>query len=360
MRKARFYFTESLITLPLLIIIACAAFFVWRELPRLEQAEEEAVVSRYREVALEVRDGDIADIVERSRVEEESRGRLGKKGTWGFCREGDSAFVWYRQPNAETCLGVVIPAISARPLRKQYLLGGAMLVAIFLLLTDIGMRRFRRFLQEREDFIAATAHDLKTPLAALRSLVGRDDEEAKNVVERTLRLVANLTDFLALNGRYAGNRLACVDIEAAYVEAYRLFADDFEFTDSCGAVPAEGLKGVRVLADEGRLVQILWNLLGNELKYAAPYGRVYVRATLEEKYVRVCFVDEGPGLSTYDRRRIFRRYYRARSVFDSGRGGFGIGLSTAREFARAMGGDLTVMPNRPHGCVFTLILARCE
>ena len=55
-------------------------------------------------------------------------------------------------------------------------------------------------------------------------------------------------------------------------------------------------------------------------------------------------------------RRAFDRYYRARTALESGKGGFGIGLCTAREFARAMGGDLALRPNVPRGCVFTLTL----
>ena len=55
-------------------------------------------------------------------------------------------------------------------------------------------------------------------------------------------------------------------------------------------------------------------------------------------------------------RRAFDRYYRAKTVLESGKGGFGIGLCTSREFARAMGGDLSVRANSPHGCVFTLSL----
>ncbi|MBQ1428690.1 MAG: sensor histidine kinase, partial [Kiritimatiellae bacterium] len=46
----------------------------------------------------------------------------------------------------------------------------------------------------------------------------------------------------------------------------------------------------------------------------------------------------------------------AKTVLESGKGGFGIGLCTAREFAEAMGGTLTVRANEPRGCVFTLEL----
>ena len=103
-------------------------------------------------------------------------------------------------------------------------------------------------------------------------------------------------------------------------------------------------------------LQILWNLFGNDLKYAAPYGKVAVRFAAEGQFVKVEFVDEGQGMSSRQMKKAFDRYYRAKTVLESGKGGFGIGLCTAREFARAMGGDLTVHANVPHGCVFTLSL----
>ena len=61
-------------------------------------------------------------------------------------------------------------------------------------------------------------------------------------------------------------------------------------------------------------------------------------------------------MSPSEMRRAFDRYYRAKTVLVSGKGGFGIGLCTAREFAEAMGGSLTVRANDPRGCVFVLSL----
>ena len=72
--------------------------------------------------------------------------------------------------------------------------------------------------------------------------------------------------------------------------------------------------------------------------------------------VHAAFVDEGQGMTQSQMRRAFDRYYRAKTVLEAGKGGFGIGLCTAREFARAMGGDLVVEGNAPKGCVFTLSL----
>ncbi len=103
-------------------------------------------------------------------------------------------------------------------------------------------------------------------------------------------------------------------------------------------------------------VQILWNLLGNDLKYAAPFGRVSARFFRDGSFAVVELADEGKGMSRREMSRAFDRYYRAKTILECGKGGFGIGLCTAREFAEAMGGSLEVRANVPRGCVFTLRL----
>ena len=189
--------------------------------------------------------------------------------------------------------------------------------------------------------------------------IGRNDDEAKRLNERMLLVVGNIKDFLKLGGKRKPPELKPVDLLALCKEAYRLFAADYEDSDGgavefdCSRVQADT---VEALADETMTLQILWNLFGNDLKYAAPYGKVTVRFANEDGFVRVEFADEGQGMTPRQMKRAFDRYYRAKTVLESGKGGFGIGLCTAREFARAMGGDLTVRASVPRGCVFALFL----
>jgi len=192
----------------------------------------------------------------------------------------------------------------------------------------------------------------------MRYMVGRDAEAERQLVERMLRLVANLKDFLKLGGKRPAPKSERVDLKAAYEEAYGLFRDDYRdlFDGADIAVTGrEGLPDVR--GDATMLVQVLWNLLANDLKYAAPYGRVSVAFSSRDGQVFAAFRDEGPGMTPRQRRHAFDRYYRAEPALAAGKGGFGIGLCTAREFVRAMGGDLTVAANGPKGCVFTMRLS---
>lgn len=135
-----------------------------------------------------------------------------------------------------------------------------------------------------------------------------------------------------------------------------MFAEDYRdmFDGRDVEIVSEG--DARAFADETMALQILWNLFGNDLKYAAPYGRVAVRLFRRGGHIVVDFSDEGQGMTRRQMRRAFDRYYRAKTALESGKGGFGIGLCTSRDFARAMGGDLTVRRNEPKGCIFELTL----
>jgi len=235
--------------------------------------------------------------------------------------------------------------------------GSGGLACVVLVLTVVAVWNFIRFMKERDDFLAATAHDLTTPLIGLRMTIGKNDEDAKALVERMIRLVGNIKDFLRLGGRRRPPEVTEFDILTACRAAYALFAADYRDLFDGEDVLIEATEPeMTVKADETMTVQVLWNLLGNDLKYAAPYGKVAVKAVREGAFVKISFEDEGQGMTPRQMRRAFDRYYRAKTVLQTGKGGFGIGLCTAKEFAEAMGGKLTVVANRPKGCIFSLYL----
>jgi len=186
-------------------------------------------------------------------------------------------------------------------------------------------------------------------------MIGKNDAEAKRLNERMLLIVANLRDFLRLGGRRKQPELVPVDVAEICRAAYQLFRDDYlDLLDEDIPIVAESTH--MAIADPIMLTQIFWNLFGNDLKYAAPYGKVSVSIKERDGRIVIEFADEGQGMSSYQMRHAFDRYYRARTAMESGKGGFGIGLCTSREFARQMGGDLSVRANSPSGCVFTLSL----
>ena len=347
-----------LLALPSALIVGVGGWLIAREVPRLVKYEPVRIGREYRERAEEMAQSKSSGAwkaIER-RVGWRQVGKIEGR-PWGYAVDRRRVTVWLATGQGRTCLVREDDALRPYPYALVFYGGGALTAAVLLGLSAFAILCLRRYMKERDDFLAATAHDLTTPLVGMRLLIGRNDAEAKRLNERMLLIVNNIKDFMRRGGVRRPPHPKPMDPVALTDEAYRLFAADYEDAES-GAVAFEAARaGVpRVLADETMTLQILWNLFGNDLKYAAPHGKVAVRFAADGRFVRIAFVDEGQGMTARQMKRAFDRYYRAKTVLEAGKGGFGIGLCTARDFARAMGGDLTVAANVPKGCVFTLSL----
>ena len=91
-------------------------------------------------------------------------------------------------------------------------------------------------------------------------------------------------------------------------------------------------------ADEGRLQEIVYNLLDNAVKYSPPGGRVVVRVALEGEEIQLSVSDAGAGIPQRDLPRIFERFYRADKARQRELGGTGLGLSIVKHIAQLHGG----------------------
>ena len=348
-----------LLSLPLLFLIVAARWFWFSEVPKFESRERQRLSLTYRESAVELAERPEVATVERAPGWRQT-GKIA--GTpWGYVEENGQIRIWTGR--GKTVRSVLLPAEETTDFAFVIGAGLAVVLVVVAVLTFLGFRFFLKMNRERADFVAAAAHDLETPVAALAMVLENRaagiESDAAAIAEcerlslRLGRLVDNLRDFLH-RGRRGAPVLTEFGLADAVRESYRPFANDYR--DLLGKDVSVSGAGVFVRADETLVFQILWNLFANDLKYAAPYGAVEVFVTEAEGFGRATFVDAGRGLKASERRRIFERYYRAKSAMTSGKGGFGIGLCTAREFARAMGGDLTVRANEPKGCIFSLSL----
>lgn len=361
-RDRRLFWNGILLCLPAVVIVAGGSYFLYDKVPEIAANEHRRVVAEYRLVAEDLKNREIPekDVITET-VKRPKWARKMKPGRWDYEPCGDGQLVWYAARGKSRA--VVVPTIEEFDYATlMYSLGGVFMV-LFAGITAFGVRYFWMFARERDDFLAATAHDLSTPLVGMRYAISRNPEDARCLNERMIRIVENIRDFLRLGGRRRRPARENVDLLEAYGEAYSLFRDDYR--DLFDGADVETVRsdagGFIALADSTMVVQILWNLLGNDLKYAAPYGKVSVRFSRAGDRVRVEFIDEGQGMTRRQMKRAFDRYYRSRTVLESGKGGFGIGLCTAREFASSMGGSLVVRANSPKGCVFTLELpAACS
>ena len=354
MKNARLLWNSVLISLPAVMLVGAVAYFLIDKVPEFERNEEKRVQQEYREKAVEAKEkgeGEEFDFA----ASGYRRGSLkDKREPLGYERD----LVWYFKDGK--AYRFKVEPVEGFDFRATFYPIGVLLALLFVAMTVFGVRYFWKFVKSRDDFLAATAHDLTTPLVGMRMMIGRADDEAKRLNERMILIVQNIKDFLKLGGKRRKPELKPMDIVALTKEAYQLFAADYADSESGDVTflcsPSPSTFTLSALADSTLTLQILWNLFGNDLKYAAPYGKVAVRFARESGFVKIEFADEGQGMTPQQMKRAFDRYYRAKTVLESGKGGFGIGLCTAREFARAMGGDLVVRANIPKGCVFTLSL----
>lgn len=239
--------------------------------------------------------------------------------------------------------------------------GGALLV--------IDSRRQLRLAQQKTDFVSNVSHELKTPLTSIRMfsdllVEGRvpDEGRVRNYLgiisaeaARLTRLVNNVLDFSRLERGERKFDLRPLDVAALADETASTLRPHLE---SAGLrlelrLPETPLQ---VAGDRDGLSQVLLNLLSNAEKYAASGGVVELEAQSVGEQIVVTVSDRGPGVPSGLGERIFEKFFRADDALNSGVQGTGLGLTLARQIARAHGGDLACAPRNGGGSCFTLTL----
>lgn len=199
----------------------------------------------------------------------------------------------------------------------------------------------RDHIRRRTQTIAAIAHDLRTPLTRLRFRA----EQAPGPLRD--RMAADVEEMDAL----IGQAMAYVRGEAAPERREKLDLTRLAkactggFSDTGEPVVFEGGRPMAVHADPAALKRALANLIGNAVKYAGS-ARVAVR--LEDGHAVVTVEDDGPGVAETDLDALFEPFARGERSRNRETGGAGLGLTVARQVARAHGGDVVLVP-RPEG-----------
>ena len=228
------------------------------------------------------------------------------------------------------------------------------------------MQPVRDAFDRQRAFVADASHELKTPLTLIRAdaeVLSRSLtdpyrlELADDLLKETDRMNAVLSDLLLLTrldaGKLAISRepfsLATVIAETAERFGARAAAEGVQFEfDTPGKLPACG--------DPERTGQILAALLDNALRFTPRGGRVTVAGHSYDDRVEASVTDTGPGLDAGHLSRVFDRFYRVETARTRANGGAGLGLTIARDLARAQGGELSVANARSGGASFTLRL----
>ncbi len=236
-------------------------------------------------------------------------------------------------------------------------------------LTDVLNAMFDRLdlsFRQAMRFSADASHELKTPLAVLRSgiedllqspALSESDQRAVSALLEQTRHLSSITASLLLLSRADAGRLKLDRTEVDLCEVIVGCADDAAIMAESRRIGIETTLPARLCAyvEAGRLMQILLNLLDNAVKFNRDGGRVTIVAELfEEQEIVIRIANTGPGITPDQAPLIFERFFRLAADLD--KPGHGLGLSLARELARAHDGELSLESSDANWTVFKLRL----
>jgi two-component system phosphate regulon sensor histidine kinase PhoR len=242
-----------------------------------------------------------------------------------------------------------------------------------LLAVLVDVTEIRRLEGLRKVFVANASHELRTPIAAIRSAaetladaVRHEPAAAPAFIaiiernsERLQRLVDDLLDLSRIEAREL--RLSPEPVALTPVVEHVLSLFGARAGQRCLRLVMEiPLELPEVEADRRAFEQVLTNLVDNAVKYCNEGATISVRAELDGASVRLAVEDTGPGIAASHLPRLFERFYRV----DPGRsrelGGTGLGLSIVRHLIEAMGGTVSVESVLGQGSRFIVRLPRAD
>lgn len=216
----------------------------------------------------------------------------------------------------------------------------------------------RQRIDATEAFAADVTHELKNPLASLRSAVDSldriDDPAAKcqllDVVRQDVgrldRLVVDIAEAARLDAELSRARFEPIDLAILIGSLLPTWESRREDVSIAFARPRLG--SAVVMGDESRLARLLDNLVDNAVSFSPEGGLVEIRAGADGESVRISVEDEGSGVPEEAREAIFNRFHSIRPEADFGRHS-GLGLAIARAIVEGHGGRIEVGDRRDGG-----------
>ena len=211
---------------------------------------------------------------------------------------------------------------------------------------------------KKDEFIALASHELKTPLTTIKGylqILHQHDvaspalliERCLQQVERLYSLVEELLDVSRIEAGKLDLRMETFDFRELVLEVM----DNFRYANKSHTIvfddPGEPCP---VRADRYRMEQVLINLLSNAIKYSPKADKVYLWLERSERFLKVTIRDEGIGINSSQKAKLFNRFYRAEEV--SGVPGLGLGLYLTREIIVRHNGTVGVSSQPDKGSEF--------
>ncbi len=239
-----------------------------------------------------------------------------------------------------------------------------------LALRSAELVKARELDQLKNDFVNSVSHDLRTPLTTIAGFAEfLEDGVLGPLTADQQGAVAQIQEGTARLGRLVDDLLDFARIEAG---TFQISTQEANLAQVVGAVARSlqpqleerGLslaisgssEHVPVNVDVRRIEQVLFNLLGNAVKFTPAPGRIAIRFGSEGAAARVEVSDTGAGIESRHLPHLFERFYQAESGIARPAGGVGLGLAIAKALVAAHGGEIGVSSEIGRGSTFWFTL----
>ncbi|MCK5707441.1 MAG: PAS domain-containing protein [Candidatus Aureabacteria bacterium] len=281
----------------------------------------------------------------------------------------EKGFVLDYQVNYELIGGVNIPiGMSTNVLRDDDL----KIIGVTILSRDMTasqeLDRLRKLDKLKSDFVSTVSHELRSPLTTIKAYldtlinrVDEDDKETRNMFIKTIeteanrlsRLIEEMLDLSRIESGKIQLELKYIDLTEVVENTVNLCKVQSETHTIHSDIPSDLPK---VMADTDRLTQVFINLLNNSIKYSPEGKNIWVKLYEQENSLRISFKDEGLGLKSEDKYKVFEKFYRVDSQKTSDIGGTGLGLPVVKKLVEMHHGKIIVESEIDKGSEFIVVL----
>ena len=236
-----------------------------------------------------------------------------------------------------------------------------------LYLARVSVKPLLESMQKQQNFVENASHELRTPLAVLQNRLEtlfRKPEatimESSESIASSLEEVRNMrlltTNLLNLARRDDGIK---PDLGEVQPEFFNTIFTNYEMiaTENHKVFRFENRIKRTIITDKLLLKQLMTILFDNAVKYTEEDGEINFVITATDRNLYLTVSDDGIGISQADKKKIFDRFYRVDKARTRQKGGFGLGLSLAKQIVDALKGSISVKDNKPHGTIFELKIA---
>ncbi|MES2766868.1 MAG: ATP-binding protein [Bacteroidota bacterium] len=225
---------------------------------------------------------------------------------------------------------------------------------------------------EKNEFLGIAAHDLKNPLSAIMGLsqiIQLDSEtmepaELKEytgmIVDSSQRMFELIKKLLDVNAIEEGKMV----LKSELVELSMITEIAKEYNNRAAEKKHISILydppkfSTAVMGDENAITQVLDNLISNAVKYSPIASKVFIWLESTDESIRLTVKDEGPGLSTKDKEKLFKKFARLSAQPTGGESSTGLGLSIVKKLVEQMNGKVWCESELNNGASFIVELPR--